>query len=92
MQGVDASRLDPRAVTVERAVRIVGEVAHALDYAHARGVLHRDVKPANILLAAAEAGRAERAVLTDFGIARLLASITQLSPCDAGTSRACISA
>ncbi|GAB0103922.1 hypothetical protein JMUB6875_28960 [Nocardia sp. JMUB6875] len=79
IQGIDASRLNLRTLTVERAVRIIGEVAAALDYAHSQGVLHRDVKPANILLAAPEAGRAERAVLTDFGIARLLASNTQLT-------------
>ncbi|MVU77220.1 protein kinase [Nocardia sp. ET3-3] len=79
IEGTDASRLDPRAVTTERAVRIIGEVANALDYAHGRGVLHRDGKPANILLASEQAGRAERAVLTDFGISRLLSANTQLT-------------
>ncbi|MEV6275323.1 MDR family MFS transporter [Nocardia sp. NPDC051832] len=79
IQGTDASRLEPGALSVERAIRIVGEVAAALDYAHSQGVLHRDVKPANILLTTAEAGRVERAVLTDFGIGRLLGSDTQLT-------------
>ncbi|MFI9510504.1 protein kinase [Nocardia sp. NPDC052566] len=79
IQGIDASRIDPRTLTVERAVRLIGETAAALDYAHSRGVLHRDIKPANILLSASEAGRAERAVLTDFGIARLVDSNTHLT-------------
>ncbi|MEJ2737756.1 MAG: serine/threonine-protein kinase [Anaerolineae bacterium] len=48
-----------------RAARILGQVAGALDYAHSRGVVHRDVKPGNMLV---EAG--DRVTLTDFGIAR----------------------
>src|SRR5262245_40861819 len=48
------------------ATRIMREVAWALAYAHAQGVVHRDVKPANILL---ERGT-ERSMVTDFGIAR----------------------
>ncbi|QIS09731.1 MmpS family transport accessory protein [Nocardia arthritidis] len=67
--GGDAASIgivDPR-----RAVRIIAETANALDYAHRRGVLHRDVKPANILLANRESGEPERALLADFGIARL---------------------
>ncbi|MFD6388831.1 serine/threonine-protein kinase [Nocardia sp. NPDC060259] len=54
-----------------RAVRVVSEVAEALDFAHGRGVLHRDIKPANILLGEVEPGLPERVMLADFGIARL---------------------
>jgi len=56
-----------RQLPVDEAVRIAREVADALAYAHAHGVIHRDVKPENILL---EAGHA---VVADFGIARAAA-------------------
>ena len=50
-------------------VRIIRAIADALDYAHQRQLLHRDVKPANILLAPQDAG-GWRVLLADFGIAR----------------------
>jgi serine/threonine-protein kinase len=54
------------ALPVEDAMRVTQEVAWALAHAHARGVIHRDIKPDNILL---EEG-SDRAIVTDFGIAR----------------------
>jgi tRNA A-37 threonylcarbamoyl transferase component Bud32 len=52
-------------LSLERAQRILEQVANALDYAHSRGVVHRDLKPANIIL-----DSNDQAVLVDFGIAR----------------------
>jgi len=55
-----------RQLPISDAIRILREVADALAYAHARGVVHRDIKPGNVLLS----GR--HAVVTDFGVAKAL--------------------
>jgi len=53
VDGTDAdAALQAGTMTPQRAVRIIGEVAKALDYAHRHNVVHRDVKPANFLLTA----------------------------------------
>ena len=64
-----------RQLPMEEALRITRDVADALQFAHAHGVVHRDVKPGNVLLSGA------RALVADFGIARALAVAggTQLS-------------
>ncbi|MEV0684264.1 serine/threonine-protein kinase [Nocardia sp. NPDC050378] len=79
VDGIDAATVDPRTLPPQRAVQIIEGVADALDYAHGHGVLHRDVKPANILLARSGGGQGERVFLTDFGIARLRADSTHLT-------------
>lgn len=58
-----------KGIAPDRALHILTEVAKALDFAHARGVVHRDVKPANIFLAPGDGG-VDRVLVGDFGIAR----------------------
>jgi serine/threonine-protein kinase len=72
VDGTDAGRLQhdryPEGMPAAEVAEIVSAVADALDYAHQRNLLHRDVKPANILVAKDD----QRILLADFGIARLL--------------------
>ena len=60
---------------VERTIRVLRDVADALAYAHARGVVHRDIKPDNILIDRASG----RPMVTDFGIARAAAGDVRLT-------------
>ena len=63
------------------SMRVTQEVAWALAHAHARGVVHRDVKPDNIMLER-DTGRA---IVTDFGIARVIQSLDPIGGIPAGT-------
>jgi serine/threonine-protein kinase len=83
VEGIDAGRLLQeryrKGMPPDEVVRIITAVADALDYAHQRQLLHRDVKPGNILLAELDSG-GWRAMLADFGIARRVddsSSLTQ---------------
>jgi len=73
VEGSDAGQMlqshHGKGLPPEMVVQIVSEVADALDYAHEQELLHRDVKPSNILLAQPDS-RPARALLADFGIAR----------------------
>ncbi|HYN06741.1 MAG TPA: serine/threonine-protein kinase [Vicinamibacterales bacterium] len=69
MEHVDGDSLDklipPEGLTIDRAVDYSRDIADALAAAHAQGIVHRDVKPANVIVT-----RAGRAKVLDFGIAR----------------------
>jgi serine/threonine protein kinase len=63
-----------RALSFEQIADIVAQVAEALDFAHAKGIVHRDVKPANIILI-----EGNRAKITDFGIAKIASGQANLT-------------
>lgn len=73
--GGDLGELIARgSLSIARAGELVAQVADALDYAHRQGVIHRDVKPANVLI-----GRDGDALLSDFGIAKIYSEAQKLT-------------
>lgn len=83
VDGQDAAALlssrYPAGMPVELVTAIVTAVGSALDYAHKQGLLHRDVKPANIVITDADDPAERRILLTDFGIARQLDDVSGLT-------------
>jgi tRNA A-37 threonylcarbamoyl transferase component Bud32 len=79
VEGSDLRELLRREGRLEptRALALISEVAEALDAAHAAGLVHRDVKPGNILVAG-ESGE-EHAYICDFGLARHVSSVSSLT-------------
>ncbi|MGO8937239.1 MAG: serine/threonine-protein kinase [Mycobacterium sp.] len=83
VEGTDVAQLMrdryPAGMPTDEALTIVTAVAGALDYAHHRGLVHRDVKPSNILLTRPDDEGERRILLADFGIARPLADVSGLT-------------
>jgi ABC-type transport system substrate-binding protein/tRNA A-37 threonylcarbamoyl transferase component Bud32 len=79
VQGSDLRKLIRREGRLEpdRALRLIEQVAGALDVAHEAGLVHRDVKPGNVLVASFDKG--EQAYVCDFGLARHVSSVSSLT-------------
>ncbi len=69
-----------RRLTLDQVMWLLAQVASAIDYAHSREILHRDIKPTNILL-----GEGEEAKISDFGVAKFLGAEFTRSQTQFGT-------
>jgi eukaryotic-like serine/threonine-protein kinase len=83
MSYVDGETLRARlerdgTLDVEESIRILKALADGIDYAHSQGVIHRDIKPGNVLLSR------DRVLLCDFGIARALVPVDDASVSSSG--------
>jgi tetratricopeptide (TPR) repeat protein/tRNA A-37 threonylcarbamoyl transferase component Bud32 len=77
LEGEDlARRLARTGLTMDESVKLVGRVAEILAFAHARGIVHRDIKPGNIFL---RDKKLDDVIVLDFGIARLGMSATAIT-------------
>ncbi|WP_350279349.1 serine/threonine-protein kinase [Kribbella sp. HUAS MG21] len=75
--GTLADRIKAGPLEFGEAVRIITQVGRGLKHLHARGVLHRDVKPANVLFRTDPAG--DRAMLSDLGLGKSLAEVSRIT-------------
>src|SRR5919204_2677746 len=74
VDGVTLADMLDEGIPQGQTVDLLAQVASGLDYAHSRGIVHRDIKPQNVLVT-----REGRAVLADFGLARIMESARRLT-------------
>jgi serine/threonine protein kinase len=79
VEGGTLKKILGQPLALDRTVDILAQIGDALDYAHQQGVIHRDVKPANVLM---DQGR--WAFLSDFGLAKIVAASVQLTKTGVG--------